>query len=177
MEQCRVAVFLNDAASGATLGYYGTIVGIRGKRMPSYWVHVPALDRVLRVSEADILVLRADKLEPLSDVASAWCLEYEKWEIEFESPLGPDNDELRGKYRIGGRLKGRFHFLKRNQSYPTYQFAIPAQGNLGKGNLNYCVPAKGVLDRAFVMHALSEILGVGLPPAGEDVSPTTGPGP
>ena len=161
-------MFLNNAASGATLGYYGTLLGTRGQRMTSYWVYVPALDQVVKVPAANILLIGPDKLEPISEVESAWQVANQKWEIEFECPLEPDNSELRGTYRIGSQLTGKFHFVKRNQSHPTYQFAIPAQGNVGRGKLKYVVPADCALNREVVMHALSEILGVELPP-----TPTT----
>jgi hypothetical protein len=158
-------VFLNDAASGATLGYYGTALENLSQRPASCSVYVPALDRVLKVSRSEILVIGSDKSVPLSDAEKTW-LANQQLQIEFDSPIDSDNREIHGKYRIGSRLKGRFHFLKRNQLHPTYRLAIPSQGDMRKGKIEYFVPAERVLNREAVMSALAEILCVE-PPDGD----------
>lgn len=155
-------MFLNDAASGDVLGYFGTLLGIRSRRKRSFWVHVPALDRVVEVRQADMLVVGKDELHVMNEAESAWYFAERKWEVQFESSLGQDNDEVRGTYRIGNREKGKFHFMKRNQPRPTHRFAIPAQGSVGRGKLQYFVPADRTLNRDLVMLALSEILDVEL---------------
>jgi len=159
----RVAVFLNDAASGATLGYFGMLLGVRSRRQHTYSVHIPALDQVVEVHQADLLVVGQDELHLLSEAESAWYLAEQKWEVQFESPLEQDNVEVWGSYRIGTREKGRFVFKKRIQSVPTFRFTIPAQGSPGMGKLQYFVPADCALNRNSVMLALSEILDVELP--------------
>lgn len=150
-------MFLNDAASGATLGYYGILLGGQGRRLSSCSVYVPALDRVLNVPESDMLVIGPDESAWISEVESAWLADQEM-EIQFESPLSADNREIFGKYRIGSRLKGKFHFLKRNQPRPTFRLAIPSQGDMRKGKIEYFVPTDHVLNREAVMSALAEIL-------------------
>lgn len=171
MPPYRVVVFLNNAASGATLGYYGTLLERHNRGGGRYRVHVPALDQVVTVCDGDMLVVGGDKLHQVSDAESEWLLANQKWEVEFASPLEHDNLELWGKYRIGSRLVGKFHFLKRNQACPTYCLAIPAEGNDGKGKLQYFVPADRVLNREVVMLALSDLFDVKIP--AKDVGEST----
>ena len=156
----RVAVFLNDAVSGATLGYYGTLLAVCSRRRRSFSVHVPALGGVIEVPQADLLVVGQDGLHPMSAEESAWYLAERRWEVQFDSPIAEDNAELRGTYRVGSREHGKFHFEKRNQPGPTYEFAIPAQASPASGRLLYYVPADRVLNREAVMLALAEVLDV-----------------
>jgi hypothetical protein len=166
---CRVTVFFPDAVSGATLGYHGTLVG---REEPGwYWVFVPSLGRRLLVRHSALLVFQhtdeGDRLvEPDdSDVRRLANLE---WEIEFESPPEADNAVLRGKYRVGSVEKGRFEFVKLNQTVPSYFFRMPAE-KLGssRGRIKCKVPAHQVLDRAYVMKTLASVLARALPAEGE----------
>jgi len=169
-------VFLNDAASGATLDYYGTLLGICNQQLRSCWVHVPALGRVIEVLDTDLLVcgdgelhLPTEEFElSFAELQAAqahwlWRAAERKLTVELEPPLQEKNDEVRGKYRLGSHEKGRFVFSKRAQPRATYHFSMSAAGNNGMGKLEYFVPADCVLNREFVMLALSEILNVAQP--------------
>jgi hypothetical protein len=166
-------VFLDNAVSGATLGYYGTLLEHSIHRSGLNRVHLPALGQVVTVAERDILLLGEDQSYD-REMDAGWALANQKWEIEFESPLEQDNQELWGTYRIGSSLVGKFYFSKRDQPQPTYQFAIPAQGNSGVGKLQYFTSSAEALNRDVVMLALSEILGVKIPAGGNNESPATG---
>jgi hypothetical protein len=178
---CRVAVFPPGAVSGATLGYYGTVVG-RWDRW-TYLVSIPALDRVIRVESRDMLVLQSSDEGArlvMSDATSAWqpgewqfeiaadpdpwCIAERRWEIEFESPPEADNPVLRGKYRVGSVEKGRFEFMKVNQLVPSYLFRMPASAlGSSRGKLKCKVPADQVLDKAYVMKTLATVLAMSVP--------------
>jgi hypothetical protein len=150
-------------------------------------VHVPVLARVIQVSHCDMLVYNDGILETLSDAefessfaelkaAQAlwpWRAADRKLAVEFESPPQQDRAELRGKYRLGPSEKGRFVFSKRNQPRSTYHFSMSAAANDGLGKLEYLVPIDCVLNREFVMLALSEILHAE-PPPGFDEQQFTG---
>jgi hypothetical protein len=167
-------VFLNDAASGETLGYYGVLLGRSESRW--YWVRVPAIGRVIKLSGADILVFQDGVLRLIDEVdldlldspaaaqraaqsGSEWRPASQKWVIAFETSPQQDNAELRGEFRVGAEDKGKFEFRKRAQSKATYSFSMPAT-SCGRGRLRYFVPADCVLNRDYVMLALAEILNV-----------------
>jgi hypothetical protein len=144
-------------------------VGREGQDL--YLVHVPGLGMTILVRSRDMLVFErteeGDRLVPPDD-SDYWRLMNRDWEIEFESPPEADNDELRGKYRVGSVEKGRFEFTKVNQAVPSYVFRMPAQ-TLGssRGKLKCKVPADRVLDRDYVVKTLATVLAMALPAADE----------
>ncbi|HZN32483.1 MAG TPA: hypothetical protein VFB80_01645 [Pirellulaceae bacterium] len=167
MPRYRVAVFPNNAASGATIGYYGTMLGICSTRRCSYWVYLPALDDIIEVRGIDLLVVGPSALEPISEAEQEWLISERRWDVTFYTPIAEDNAELCGSYRIGTRERGTFKFQKRDQSAPTWQFTIPTYASPCRAHLRYLIPARHALNRDTVMAALAAVLDVEPP---EDVA-------
>ncbi len=164
---CQVAVFPIGDAGKATIGYYGTIVGRWNDW--TYWVLVPSLGGAIAVRDWDLLIVQEATDGNHLITTQAWHLAERRWEIEFESLPEADNTVLRGKYRIGSVAKGRFKFEKSNLPALTFFLRMPAKATgSSRSKLNFKVPTGDVLDRAYVMKALAEVLHQELPSAEAD---------
>jgi hypothetical protein len=168
----RVAVFLGDSSSQATIGYHGTLLGIcpgvmgRNPRSPrswQYYVELPTLGRVIEVAAVDLLVacdhegrtvmVAADSLVRQEDA-------FEPREVQFFSPVEDDNEELYGRYRFGMSERGAFYFKKRDQRLPAFQLRLRGQlFHRSRVRIYYDVPSHERLDREFVMNALADVIG------------------
>jgi len=171
----RVAVFLDEGASGGTLGHYGTLLGVCASTMASsgnrdrkyYRIHVPALGRVIALESTHFLIIRDTNGESqlLSPAEIAHLDEViEPCELEFESPVSDDNNELYGHYRFGLWQRGWFHFRKHEHPQPSYQLGMPIAGkHEGRAMLRYRIPANEILDRGYVLRTLASVLGCSIP--------------
>jgi len=167
---CRVAVLPSDAASGATIGYYGTIVGVcRTASFPigqpaCFWVDVPALHGVVHVRAVDLLVItECEGEERLVSAADEVLVQDAMMpcRIEFRSPVEQDNNELWGEYYVGSAARGTFRFMKSGGLCNRYQLSIPAEpGRPPIGRLRYTVSQSRLLDRHFVQEAIPQVLGI-----------------
>jgi hypothetical protein len=82
-------------------------------------------------------------------------------EVQFDGDLTADNEIIDGAYRLPGRGWDRFVFQKFEQSHPSYQLRMPVSGGrIGPAVLCYNVPGKDRLNRAYVLRALAEIIGI-----------------
>jgi hypothetical protein len=168
----RVAVFLNEAASGAVLGYYGTLLGVSPVTMrfnaniPERWqyrIQVPALRETILCKSDTFLVTR--NLDGHTELVSAMeVARFEimdtPWELQFACPVHNDNHELYGVYRFGASGRGLFHFRKCDRVQPSYKFRLgsrPYGRNLGR--LTFQVPAHEVLSRNYVLREMTAVLG------------------
>jgi hypothetical protein len=156
----RVAVFPTDAASGATLGYYGTVVKVFFQTVrahpsdPSRWmygVYVPAIRDEVELKGGDVVALGPAAEEGVEDGLA----------VRFETLPGVDNDELQGVFRPLRGDWGYFQFRKRRQPQASYQLRAPVIGpcSIGEGVLVYNVPCEQRLDRCFVLQALAQVMG------------------
>ncbi len=171
-----VVVFLDEGASGATLGYYGTLRGVCSSTMASnahapdrwyYWIHVPALEQLIAVEARNFLVLRdvdgQPRALPPEEVARLDAA-IEPCELKFDCLVAPDNRELFGRYRFGICERGLFHFRKCDQVEPTYRLVLPVEGkHAGRSKLTFQVPGRQVLDRSYVLRMLVAVLGCTMP--------------
>src|SRR5262245_40650731 len=141
----RCIVFKNDAVSGATLGYYGTVLHIvtrslrRHPDVPDLWayrVSVPSLHKHLSVSAQDLYVTgEFDEAAIEDDPAQDNCCE-----IRFDQAPREDNGEIHGAYRLPGRDWELFSFQKREQSHATFELHMQVQGTgTGRCDLLYSV--------------------------------------
>jgi hypothetical protein len=157
-----VVVFTDDAASGATLGYYGTVVEFDGKsveRHPArsdrwkYVVYVPFLNSNCRV-RASHLIATSDSWPAESAIGPAY-------ELQFERPPDTDSGTLSGRYRLAGSADwNEFRFSKSDASAPHFQFAMPVSIWCTRpGTLRFFVPCDETLDRDYVLRALGQICG------------------
>jgi hypothetical protein len=156
----RVAVFLDDHASGATLGYYGTFVGARlGPGLTyTYLVSVPFLGRVIAVDSLDVFVCPIE--QPAAEEPAQYRPDLAPVMVRFLDPLKSDNDEIKGFYRVGEQDWEHFMFVKTAISHIRYEYTAPVEGpELKEGLLYYEVPRQARLDRQFVIRSLTEFLG------------------
>jgi hypothetical protein len=103
----RVAVFPFAAASGATIGYYGTVIfahpdSVRqNPHWPNSWLY-----RV--TTGAGSLDVRGCDVLPLGSVESSFLRRnlWPEYELCFGAPLSADNDVIQGSCRLAGRNIG-----------------------------------------------------------------------
>lgn len=156
-----VAVFTDDAASGATLGYFGTVIELNRQSVvarPERWhdwkyvVYIPQLN-------ANYLI-RAGHLIPTNQVQSIDRIGPAS-ELQFDREPNADNRVVSGRYRIGGRATwNRFQFVKTDDAFPSFQISMPVSLEAdGASKLVYLVPEVEVLDRRYVIHGLKQICG------------------
>jgi hypothetical protein len=159
----RVAIFLDDAASGATLGYYGEFVGVpfdapaTARGTPErIRVYVPFLQRVLDVDIQNVFFCPHDN-EPTPDAAPVSPLGIVRFVVV---PLA-DNDEIKGFFRASNSEHWSFfHFLKTSRVRISYEYSAPVrEACLADGLLFFEVPRALVLDRTFVLKALTDVMG------------------
>jgi hypothetical protein len=147
----RVAVFLDEQASGATVGYYGTVVATRGES--AYRVHVPFLARTIEVNPYQLIVAE------LSDANARVIQSVDALEVRFEAEVEPDNRELKGTFRRRGGPWHYFHFQRTAQPAPSYEFRLSVVPRMAEGALTYSVPESCFLSRGYAVAALLEIIG------------------
>ena len=93
----RVAVFPDDAASGATIGYYGTVVHAeaesvrRSPRCPNAWRYqIATIAGLMNVDGCNVL--------PLGNIAQPFLRRgfWPEYELCFQTPISADNEEIQG---------------------------------------------------------------------------------
>ena len=162
----RALYFPEDLASGATIGYHCTVVECLhassqlNPTRPDLWLYrvfVPYLKKYVVVPSRDLFGLADIDPDFFERVSGEYCRAYE---IRFDGPLESDNTVVRGAFRLQGRQWEPFHFRKRDLPYSSYELARPVRhGNTEEGALSYGVPQTEVLDRSYVLTALTEIMG------------------
>jgi hypothetical protein len=177
----QVAVLPSGEASGATIGYYGTVLSVfygtvrANPRTPDLWryrIYVYALKCECEVLGRD-LVAFGSSIDDADGNSLALCSSASDAErdgvlglaVRFETTPAEDNEELRGAYRPPEGAWGSFKFKKRPQPFPTYRYRAPVCGrtDIAEGEVSYKVPAVDRLDRAYVVTALAVILGTAGP--------------
>jgi hypothetical protein len=148
----RVAIFLDEHASGATLGYYGTVV-VADYASASYRVFVPFFSRTIEVRECDLISATLD------DCAQKVTQSVDSLEVRFESEPRADNHELRGAFRRKGGPWHAFHFKRTASRTPHYEFRLQVSPPSREGVMIYDVPEKCFLSRGYAVGALAEFLG------------------
>ena len=147
----RVAVFLDEHASGATLGYYGTVVTAYANS--TYRVYVPFYVRTIEVRECDLI--SAEQGE--SNEAATQAVD--SLEVRFESEPLPDDLELKGTFHRKGRPWHVFHFRRSDRKTPSYEFRLQVSPLAAEGVLIYHVPKTCYLSRGYAVAALAEFVG------------------
>jgi hypothetical protein len=147
----RVAVFQDEQASGATLGYYGTVVAAHTNG--TYRVFVPFYSRTIEVCGADLIAAGPGVLK--EGVTQA----VDRLEIRFECELLPDNRELKGTFRRKGGPWHFFHFKRSDRMTPSYEFRLRVSPPSAEGALTYSVPKSCYLSRGYAVAALAEFAG------------------
>jgi|GEM_PF-5186911 hypothetical protein len=160
----KAIYFPEDCASGATIGYYCTILGLvtasseSNPSRPDLWIY-----RVALANSTGYLEVPAGCLFGSNEFDSAETKDdTEKktpaCEIRFANELCHDNEEIRGIVRLEGREWEPFVFEKWELPYRSYELARPVQGGMTKaGTLIYRVPSSQFLDRYCVLSALIEV--------------------
>ncbi len=163
----RVVVFPRNDASGATLGYHGTVVRLVSESLLKqpflrdswvYRVYVPYLKRAIDFTARDLLALEewdeielpvaTDEAEPAGEI----CL---------EQICTDDNGEIRGSYRVYEHRDTHFLFQKCDIDVADYQLQLTTTGDdAGSSQLSYRVPFAQRLDWKYLLCALGEITGV-----------------
>lgn len=157
-----VVVFENNSASGATLGYYGTVVEVLSRSVnahpnnPARWkyvIHIPFLNGTR--------VLRGADLIPTDDTAASDIALGPACEVQFDSDDSADHDALSGRYRLAKQTGWTaFKFSRSTCATPTFRLELPvAHGNSGSGRLRCHVPMDVALNKAFVLRVLSDVCG------------------
>ena len=157
-----VVVFDDNSGSGATLGYYGTVVEVVRSSVkahadnPDRWkyvVHIPFLNNTCIIRAADLIP--TDEYDSLSAELGPAC------EVQFDRNDHAVDDSFSGRYRMAGQAAWTaFQFMRTTCITPEFRLALPAvYGNGGLGGLTCCVPMEAALDRAFVLRVLGDICG------------------
>jgi hypothetical protein len=157
-----VVVFDNNSASGATLGYYGTVVEVVSSSVnahasnPARWkyvINIPFLN--------DTRVIRGADLIPTDETAAPDIALGPACEVQFDSDASAGHDALSGRYRLAKQTGWTvFRFKRSTCRTPGYRLAIPAaHGNSGSGRLTCYVPMDAELNQAFVLRVLGDVCG------------------
>lgn len=162
----RVVIFKDDPSSGATLGYYGTVLDIhtssiqRHPDSPEHWSYTVLIygsgDRV-DVVAGDLFapgMMNFDHLPPDSDTSKP------AFEIRVHGEIGKLCKEIRGAYRFLDREWRLFTFRKRDSQCPAYKLTFPLPGQGPRvANLEYSVPYDVNLDQSFIFQAIADLTG------------------
>ncbi len=157
-----VVVFDNNSASGATLGYYGTVVEVLPRSVnahpnnPARWeyvIHMPFLNGTR--------VLRGADLIPTDETAASDMALGPACEVQFDSDESAGHDALSGRYRLAKQTGWTvFNFSRSTCATPTFRLALPAaHGKSGSGRLTCRVPMDTELNQAFVLRVLGDVCG------------------
>jgi hypothetical protein len=159
----RVIVCLNEAASGATLGYYGTVKGIRTplsfrtRLAPEHWVY-----RVWVPFYGGEINARAIDLFATGEIDASWSPEGEQrplGEVRFDDESACSEQITTGMVRLEERDWCRFVFTCGNRDRDRYELRMPAWARkVRRCELRYEAAAQAALDRSFVLTALAELL-------------------
>jgi hypothetical protein len=163
----RVVVIAEDQGSGATIGYYGTVVRVHTSSMrhypsnPALWkysVHVENLQDCIDVAATSLFATGevSDAGLPCENDRSKPVIE-----IRFHHSLIEDNTEVHGAYRLPQSEWRLFRFRKSEVSRPSYQLSVPIPDELSRvGELEFQIPLWLCLDKSYVFQALSEVHGI-----------------
>src|SRR5262245_17179198 len=158
----RVAVFPLQGASGATIGYYGTVVGrLEDGRVDPRTHQVKRPYRVLFSGAVHLVDLV--NILPLAPPPRSHFLDDEEGplvELRFEEPAGQPSDEISGVYRIRGQSWGHFLFSKKLAATEL----IESDSGLGE-SVTWAVPQHDQLDANYVLRIFAEAMDRGAPPA------------
>lgn len=153
----RVVVFTTDRASGATLGYYGTIVGGLAREQLSDGSYSD-FHYLVRVGSS-VRRVAGDDLLPTNDFDATIADQRRNLEIRYESEPQELNQQIQGSFTIGSNDVGYFRFRKAPQPLLTYQLHIPtAFSRSGATILDVSVPDHEVLDKTLVLEVLTDVL-------------------
>jgi hypothetical protein len=147
----HVAVFPREDASGATLGYFGTIVALRRRTFtipphdPDAWIYSVVTHPIGRydVTASQFLV----------DLVGGW-------EVEFDRNRGDESAAITGRYCVGRRNWAGFRFERGAVPVSRYELRLPAiPVTCQTPSLFYEVPLAVELNRDFVRRTLEELFG------------------
>ena len=153
-----VLVFMENDASGATLGYYGTVVAVETASVdkhpgqPERWayrVYLPSLNADYRIKARHLIA--TDEFDPVENLGP-------RCELHFDGPPGSDNLSISGRYRLAGCATwSAFAFEKSLAASPTFQLSRPVRPPDAPCSLHFSVPPDTELDRDYVIRALGEV--------------------
>jgi hypothetical protein len=157
-----VVLFDDTQDSGATLGYYGTVVEVdpnsvaKHANQPDRWkyvVYIPFLN--------DNRIIRGANLFPTDEYDSLNAELGPACEVQFETNAQGASDFIPGRYRMAGHATWTaFEFIQATCHTAEVQLTLPAPyGRSGRGQLTCRVPNDTVLDRTFVLRVLGDICG------------------
>jgi hypothetical protein len=157
-----VVLFDDNSGSGATLGYYGTVVEIVRSSIkahadnPDRWkyvVYIPFLNNTCIVRAVDLIP--TNEYDSINTELGPAC------EVQFDKNDQAVDDSISGRYRIAGQSAWtEFEFMRTTCITPELRLTLPAAyGKGGLGRLACCVPMDAVLDRAFVLRVLGDMCG------------------
>jgi hypothetical protein len=157
-----VVVFENNSASGATLGYYGTVVEVLPSSVnahpddPARWkyvIHIPFLNGTR--------VLRGVDLIPTDESVATDLNLGPACEVQFDDHASASRVALSGRYRLANQTGWTvFQFSRSTCATPTFRLALPApHGKSGSGRLTCRVPMDLELNQAFVLRVLGDVCG------------------
>jgi hypothetical protein len=161
----RAVLFPRQEASGDLLGYPCIILGIRIESVLAhlqhtdswvYRVHAPHLGRSLDVAGKDLLVWKEGGACPVPEGGEGTPRRCEIW---FASPLGDDNAEIQGGYRLEGAEPDWFFFRKAPVATAIYQLHLSAIEPERRATLYYWLPESECLHADYVRAALPEVIG------------------
>ena len=171
-----VIVCLDDPESGATLGYYGTIIRIFGKsktqfpNQPQHWyyrVEVPYLNKKIDVP--------ARMLLSTENLGRSEFKDERDQKICFDKRPDQDNDEISGSYRLSSGSITYFMFRKSDMPVATYKLDMQIHANHPETLLLYHVPKNATLNSEYVRLAIRELLGI-RSSSDDEESASSGPG-
>ena len=148
----RVVVFPYPDASGATLGWYGSVVS--GRFPIGYRVLFNG--REIFVPAGDLLATKEVDDQVAKRFGTVW--------LRCDRHPGPDQDEIRGYYRREPREWAAFRFCKQTICLPHWEFHLPVRvrhvvTDATAPALHYEVPCAWRLDLPLVIRVFKRLLG------------------
>ncbi len=162
----RVVVVAEDPASGATIGYYGTVIRLHTSSLrlhpssPERWTYSVFVQRL-----QDCIDVVATSLFATGQMSNNLCSEVDAsdhvMEIRFHSSLVWDNTEIDGAYRLLDAEWRLFSFRKCEIARPSFRLAVPVPDESSRAaELEYSVPMAHQLNEHFVFRAIAEMHGI-----------------
>jgi len=160
----KAIYFPDDCASGKTIGYHCTILGLEAASSelnpsrPDLWSYHIAIANSSSYLNVPAGCLFGSSEFESPEVKADTEKETPACEIRFANELRRDNEEIRGIVRLEGRDWEPFLFEKWELPYRSFELSRPVQGGTTKvGTLTYRVPSSQLLDRYCVLSALTEV--------------------
>jgi hypothetical protein len=160
----RVVVIAEDPTSGATIGYYGTIVRLHTSSLrlnpgsPAQWTYSVFVQRLQKCVDVVATSLFATGQISNVDIPAEIDESNLVVEIRFHHSLVQGNPEVHGAYRLPEAEWRLFSFRKSEVARASFRLAVPVPDESSRAaELEFSVPFEHELDKHYVFRAIAEV--------------------